>query len=166
MSLKVIKPSWDRAGAGGLRVAREGTVLLEFAAAKGPQQYDWERKEVRVCVALLCCRVCVCVSLLVGAAVGEGREGGPAASAAAAPGLSRRRRRRPLPRPCHALQTIALSAVECAAVLDATDARQGVDFYHDPNKGGAQEGQISKTLRQEGARGGWCGACRRRRCCA
>lgn len=46
MSLKVIKPTWEQVGNGGLKVAREGTVLVEFAAAQGPRQYDWEKKEV------------------------------------------------------------------------------------------------------------------------
>ena len=46
MTLKVIKPTWAHVGS-GLRMQREGTVLLEFAQSLGPQKYDWENKEVR-----------------------------------------------------------------------------------------------------------------------
>lgn len=96
MSLKVIKPTWERLP-GGLKVTRDGTVLLEFARNIAAQQYDWGSKEV-----------------------------------------------------------FGLSAVECAAVLEATDARQGCDFYHDPNKGGSGEGTIQKTLSiKPMERGGW-----------
>lgn len=46
-------------------------------------------------------------------------------------------------------QTFALSALECAAVLEAADQRsdRGCDFFHDPNKGGPGEGTIAKSLR-------------------
>jgi hypothetical protein len=46
MSIKVIKPTWEPVGS-GLKISREGTLLLEFAQSVGPQQYDWSRKEVR-----------------------------------------------------------------------------------------------------------------------
>ena len=45
MSLKVIKPTWERISTGsGIRVSREGTVLLEFAQGKGDRVYDWDGK--------------------------------------------------------------------------------------------------------------------------
>jgi len=44
MSVKLIKPTWERIANTGMRVAREGTLLLEFAASKGDRVYDWERK--------------------------------------------------------------------------------------------------------------------------
>lgn len=45
MSLKVIKPTWERISTGsGIRVSREGTVLLEFAQGKGDRIYDWDSK--------------------------------------------------------------------------------------------------------------------------
>jgi hypothetical protein len=44
------------------------------------------------------------------------------------------------------LQTFALSAVECAGVLDAADARQEWSAYHDPNKNSAGEGTTRKQL--------------------
>jgi hypothetical protein len=46
LSIKVIKPTWERAGAESLRLGRAGTLLLEFANSKGEREYDWERKEV------------------------------------------------------------------------------------------------------------------------
>lgn len=45
MGLKVIKPTWEQTGS-GLKIAREGTVLLEFANALEKQKYDWENKQV------------------------------------------------------------------------------------------------------------------------
>lgn len=47
MAIKVIKPTWESIGS-GLKISREGTLLLEFAASVGPQQYDWTKKEVRL----------------------------------------------------------------------------------------------------------------------
>lgn len=45
MSLKLIKPTWERISTGsGIRVSREGTVLLEFAQSKGERVYDWDNK--------------------------------------------------------------------------------------------------------------------------
>jgi len=45
MSMKLIKPTWERISTGsGIRVSREGTVLLEFAQTKGDRVYDWETK--------------------------------------------------------------------------------------------------------------------------
>ncbi|KAL4441252.1 hypothetical protein ABPG77_011489 [Micractinium sp. CCAP 211/92] len=97
MTLKVIRPTWERVGS-GLAISREGTVLLEFANALGPQKYDWEQKA-----------------------------------------------------------TFGLSAVECAMVLESTDARRECAFFHDPNKGSAAEGSVQKSLAikpiQQG--GGW-----------
>jgi hypothetical protein len=52
LSIKVIKPTWERVGS-GLKISREGTVLLEFATSLGPQQYDWSKKEVRLHLLLL-----------------------------------------------------------------------------------------------------------------
>lgn len=47
VSLKLIKPTWERASNGAaIRVDRAGTVLLEFAASSGERQYDWENKGV------------------------------------------------------------------------------------------------------------------------
>ena len=47
VSLKLIKPTWEQTSNGGaIRVERAGTVLLEFAAASGERQYDWENKGV------------------------------------------------------------------------------------------------------------------------
>ena len=45
MSLKVIKPTWEHVGS-GLKIRKEGTVLLEFANAVSQQQYDWANKQV------------------------------------------------------------------------------------------------------------------------
>jgi hypothetical protein len=96
MTVKVIKPTWERTAAGsGLRIARDGTLLLEFAPARGEREYDWENKE-----------------------------------------------------------TFGLSAVECADVLEAAATGAEKSFFHDPNKGGAGEGAVAKTLRLAPAREG------------
>lgn len=44
------------------------------------------------------------------------------------------------------MQSFALSAVECAMVLESTDARNECTFFHDPNKGSAAEGSVQKSL--------------------
>lgn len=44
------------------------------------------------------------------------------------------------------MQTFGLSAVECAMVLESTDARRECAFFHDPNKGSAAEGSVQKSL--------------------
>lgn len=45
MSLKLIKPTWERISTGsGIRVSREGTVLLEFAQSQGDRVYNWDMK--------------------------------------------------------------------------------------------------------------------------
>ena len=45
--MKVIKPTWVKAGTGSsISVGREGTVLLEFANSQGEKNYDWENKGV------------------------------------------------------------------------------------------------------------------------
>ena len=49
MSLKLIKPTWEQV-ASGMKISREGTVLLEFANALAAQQYNWTQKEVRHCL--------------------------------------------------------------------------------------------------------------------
>jgi len=47
MSIKMIKPTWERVPTGsGLKIARDGTLLLEFANSRGEREYDWEEKEV------------------------------------------------------------------------------------------------------------------------
>lgn len=51
-------------------------------------------------------------------------------------------------------QTFALSAVECAAVLEGVDSRQLCEFFHDPNKGQPGEGSITKSLK---CAAGWAG---------
>lgn len=122
MGIKVIKPTWE-AKSSGLAIQREGTVLLEFAPNVGTQTYDWTRKEVRAWWG-----------------------GGPAGTPV---GLLRRISwNKQSVRGAHAtcLQTFALSAVECAGVLDAADARQEWSAYHDPNKNSAGEGTIRKQL--------------------
>lgn len=94
MSLKVIKPTWERVGTGsGLKIARDGTILLEFANARGERDYDWEGKE-----------------------------------------------------------TFALSATECGDVMAAVEAGAERSFFHDPNKMGAGEGAVTKSLRVSPAR--------------
>ncbi|KAL6779537.1 hypothetical protein ACKKBG_A12675 [Auxenochlorella protothecoides x Auxenochlorella symbiontica] len=88
-SVKVIKPTWGRTGTGsGITVTRDGTLLFEFANARGERDYDWEKKE-----------------------------------------------------------NFALSAVECAGILESVEAGKEASFFHDPNKMSANEGQIVKTLR-------------------
>ena len=49
MSLKLIKPTWEQV-ASGMKISREGTVLLEFANALAAQQYNWTQKEVGPCL--------------------------------------------------------------------------------------------------------------------
>lgn len=47
VAFKVIKPTWVRVSTGsGISVAREGTLLLEFANAISERNYDWEKKGV------------------------------------------------------------------------------------------------------------------------
>lgn len=47
-TVQVIKPTWGKTSTGqGLTVTRDGTLLLEFANAKGEKEYDWDAKEVR-----------------------------------------------------------------------------------------------------------------------
>ena len=43
VSFKIIKPTWDRA-ASGIRLSREGTMLLEFATGSGDRSYAWGSK--------------------------------------------------------------------------------------------------------------------------
>lgn len=63
MSLKLIKPSWEKTAAGsGLRVGRNGTLLLEFAASKGEREYDWESKEMFGLSAVECGEILEAVS--------------------------------------------------------------------------------------------------------
>jgi hypothetical protein len=51
----VIKPTWERTATGsGLKIARDGTVLLEFANARGERDYDWEGKEAFALSAVEC----------------------------------------------------------------------------------------------------------------
>jgi len=89
MTVKVIKPTWERTSTGsGLKIARAGTLLLEFANSRGERDYDWENK-----------------------------------------------------------QTFALSAVECAEVLELAEAGGKQEFFHDPNKFSSGEGTVSKSLR-------------------
>lgn len=46
-TVQVIKPTWGKTSTGqGLSVTRDGTLLLEFANAKGEKEYDWDAKEV------------------------------------------------------------------------------------------------------------------------
>lgn len=93
MTVKVIKPTWERTSTGnGLKIARVGSLLLEFANSKGEREYDWENKE-----------------------------------------------------------TFALSAVECAEILEMDQGTEK-SFFHDPNKFGSGEGAITKSLRISPAR--------------
>jgi hypothetical protein len=98
MSLKVIKPTWERVATGsGIKMSRDGVLLLEFATSKGEREYDWEGK-----------------------------------------------------------QNFALSATECAEVLEAVETGTAKNFFHDPNKMGIGEGSITKSLRVTPAREtGW-----------
>ncbi|KAG7673446.1 hypothetical protein Ndes2526B_g03107 [Nannochloris sp. 'desiccata'] len=94
MTVKVIKPTWERTPTGsGLKIARDGTLLLEFANSRGEREYDWENKE-----------------------------------------------------------TFALSAVECAEILELAESGGEKQFFHDPNKFGSGEGTITKNLRISPAR--------------
>ena len=43
-------------------------------------------------------------------------------------------------------QNFGLSAVECAAVLEALESGAAAEFFHDPNKGGVGEGRVEKSL--------------------
>lgn len=89
MTLKVIKPIWERVPkSSGIKIARDGTLLLEFAQAKNERDYDWDSKS-----------------------------------------------------------TFALTAVECAEILNAVETASEKSFFHDPNKMGASEGTITKSLR-------------------
>ncbi|KAK2078294.1 hypothetical protein QBZ16_004163 [Prototheca wickerhamii] len=46
VSVKAIRPTWGKTGTGsGITVTRQGTLLLEFANARGERDYDWEKKE-------------------------------------------------------------------------------------------------------------------------
>jgi hypothetical protein len=56
MSVKIIKPRWERVPSGsvGLRIARDGTVLLEFAQSRGERQYDWDNKGTIALSAVEC----------------------------------------------------------------------------------------------------------------
>lgn len=53
-------------------------------------------------------------------------------------------------------ETFALSAVECAEILEAAEAKGEVSFFHDPHKMGRQEGQVTKTLRMSTGAGATC----------
>lgn len=62
MGLKVIKPTWERVPTGsGLKIARDGTILLEFANARGERDYDWEGKETFALSATECGEVLAAV---------------------------------------------------------------------------------------------------------
>jgi len=62
MGVKVIRPTWERVPTGsGLKIAREGTLLLEFAHAKGEREYDWEGKGMFALSAVECADVLVAV---------------------------------------------------------------------------------------------------------
>ena len=94
MSLKLIKPTWERISTGsGIRVSREGTVLLEFAQSKGERVYDWDNKG-----------------------------------------------------------TFAMNAVECGDILEAIETSTERSFFHDPNRMGAAQGAVTKTLKFSPAR--------------
>jgi hypothetical protein len=43
VSFKIIKPTWERT-ASGIRLSREGTMLLEFATGSGDRSYAWGSK--------------------------------------------------------------------------------------------------------------------------
>lgn len=96
--MKIIKPTWERVPSGtGIRVARSGVMLLEFASARGEREYDWENKE-----------------------------------------------------------NFALSALECADILEAVENNTEKSFFHDPNKFSTTEGSLTKQLRISPAREtGW-----------
>lgn len=166
MALKVIKPTWHQIGS-GLAIEREGTVLLEFAKSTGPRSYAWEQKEVRQW------------RLQAGAAARAAGQRRLAFAQGHACHLG------PLPCACgccHSFaaadwclpllpsppansrqpQTFGLSAVECAAVLEAADRHQPANFVHDPYKGGEGEGRIIKTLRwaAQGRQQAWLHGCR------
>ena len=98
MSLKVIKPTWERVPTGsGIKISRDGVLLLEFALSRGDRDYDWENKE-----------------------------------------------------------NFALSALECAEILESVEANTEKSFFHDPNKFSAGEGSVTKQLRLSPAREtGW-----------
>ena len=94
MSLKLIKPTWERVSTGaGIRVSREGTMLLEFAQSRGERVFDWENKG-----------------------------------------------------------TFAINAVECGDILEAIETNSERSFFHDPNKMGAAEGSVTKSLKFSPAR--------------
>ncbi|GAB4819044.1 hypothetical protein N2152v2_006090 [Parachlorella kessleri] len=48
--------------------------------------------------------------------------------------------------------TFALSALECAEVLEALESGRDRSFYHDPSKGSNDEGQVSKSFKLSPAR--------------
>lgn len=192
----MIKPTWSRVPTGsGINVAREGTVLLEFASAVGERNYDWENKGVSKGGERAggggCCRGCGCgcgcvnewcwwaclwvvsgwseavtwpvppacvllqacsLSSAAEYACWKGRMAlcrhsgteaglcawlGGAAPARQAPLPASQHRSWPLPRPPPSPQTFALSAIECAQVLEAVEHNQEASFFHDPNKGSA-----------------------------
>ena len=55
MAVKVIKPTWERVATGsGLKIARDGTIFLEFANSRGEREYDWEGKAVFALSAVEC----------------------------------------------------------------------------------------------------------------
>jgi Whirly transcription factor len=89
ISFKVIRPTWERVPTGsGMKVSRDGTLLLEFASSRGERDYGWDEKE-----------------------------------------------------------SFGLNAVECAEILESTEAGKEASFFHDPNKMHSGEGLITKTLR-------------------
>lgn len=45
MSMKPIKPSFRTLNNGGISLAKEGAILLEFANTTGPRSYDWTNKQ-------------------------------------------------------------------------------------------------------------------------
>ena len=62
MSLKLIKPTWERVSSGsGITVARDGTVLLEFANVRGERDYDWESKESFALSAVECADIMLAI---------------------------------------------------------------------------------------------------------
>lgn len=62
MSLRVIKPTWERVPSGsGISIIRDGTILLEFANARGPRDYDWENKEKFALSAVECAEIMLAV---------------------------------------------------------------------------------------------------------
>ena len=62
MAVKVVKPTWERVpSSNALKIARRGTVLLEFANSTGEREYDWTNKEAFALNVVECADIMVAV---------------------------------------------------------------------------------------------------------